>query len=465
MADSKDAREFTSGLARDLDTLSESMDGMMYKFGQWGRANNKWWTIFARFTSGTFLWRAQARIRAMSNVFELFTDAQEGAMKNNLKSLDSYMILNKGLDKTILQQQALGDILTDLNNAADEGSRLDVLEDYMDIFPELIAFANQGKTAMEAFAEVQEIVDYKQDQFDKKIAINQKGLMGYYKDIGQAQLSKLKDFGQKALGLQDKDEHGNQRSGWQKAGGFLSSPVKGLHKLQLQVLKGFKGFMGGFAKVIQFALAGFKTAMIYGAVIIIGLLFFVTFIKKFGPRFATLLGEFVGFFKIAWSGLMLILGGVWDVLAGIWTGDLGRVLEGVFTKILPGLFNLALGVFLSAIGLLISVIGAIWMAAIDTLVHIVKRIPIIGGLFSEGGVTPGGPVIVGEKGPELVNLPAGSRVHSNADSKKMIGGNTIHIHINGRVGASDAEIRDIANKVAREINLRMNRTATNVIGG
>ena len=87
------------------------------------------------------------------------------------------------------------------------------------------------------------------------------------------------------------------------------------------------------------------------------------------------------------------------------------------------------------------------------------------GFFSEGGVTPGGPVIVGEKGPELVNLPAGSRVHSNADSKKMLGGNTIHIHINGRVGASDAEIRDIANKVAREINLRMNRTATNVIGG
>jgi hypothetical protein len=39
------------------------------------------------------------------------------------------------------------------------------------------------------------------------------------------------------------------------------------------------------------------------------------------------------------------------------------------------------------------------------------------------------------------------------------GGSTIHVHVNGRVGASDAEIRDIANKVAREINLRMNRTA------
>ena len=39
-----------------------------------------------------------------------------------------------------------------------------------------------------------------------------------------------------------------------------------------------------------------------------------------------------------------------------------------------------------------------------------------------------------------------------------MGGNSIHVHINGRVGASDAEIRDIATKVAREINLQMNRT-------
>jgi len=41
-------------------------------------------------------------------------------------------------------------------------------------------------------------------------------------------------------------------------------------------------------------------------------------------------------------------------------------------------------------------------------------------------------------------------------------GNTINVHVNGRVGASDAEIRDIAQKVAREINLQMNRTTSAV---
>ena len=60
-----------------------------------------------------------------------------------------------------------------------------------------------------------------------------------------------------------------------------------------------------------------------------------------------------------------------------------------------------------------------------------------------------------------MNLPAGSRVHSNADSRRMAG-NTINVNVAGRIGASDAEIKDIANKVAREINMRMNRTSSTV---
>lgn len=58
-----------------------------------------------------------------------------------------------------------------------------------------------------------------------------------------------------------------------------------------------------------------------------------------------------------------------------------------------------------------------------------------------------------------MSLPGGARVHSNAQSRRM-GGNNIHVHVNGRVGASDAEIRDIAQKVAREINIQMNRTSS-----
>jgi len=40
--------------------------------------------------------------------------------------------------------------------------------------------------------------------------------------------------------------------------------------------------------------------------------------------------------------------------------------------------------------------------------------------FEKGGITPGGLALVGEGGPEIANFPRGTRIHSNADSKKMM---------------------------------------------
>ena len=101
----------------------------------------------------------------------------------------------------------------------------------------------------------------------------------------------------------------------------------------------------------------------------------------------------------------------------------------------------------------------------DAVKGITSRIPF---LANGGAIRDSGIAVVGERGPELVNLPAGARVNSNRDSAAMMGGGTtIHNHVTvqvtGRVGANDTEIRDIANKVAKEINSRMNRTSTSVV--
>tara|TARA_R110002012_G_scaffold25820_1_gene84980 strand:+ start:237 stop:1937 length:1701 start_codon:yes stop_codon:yes gene_type:complete len=82
--------------------------------------------------------------------------------------------------------------------------------------------------------------------------------------------------------------------------------------------------------------------------------------------------------------------------------------------------------------------------------------------FANGGVSAGGLAVVGERGPELVNLPKGARVHSNAESRKMAGGNTINLNVNvsGRVGASDSELRDIAKKVGRMVSAEINRSTS-----
>ena len=81
--------------------------------------------------------------------------------------------------------------------------------------------------------------------------------------------------------------------------------------------------------------------------------------------------------------------------------------------------------------------------------------------FANGGVISSkGLQVVGERGPELVSLPKGSRVHSNADSRKMSGGitNNITVQVQGRIGASDTEVRDMATKVSKIISREINRS-------
>ena len=77
----------------------------------------------------------------------------------------------------------------------------------------------------------------------------------------------------------------------------------------------------------------------------------------------------------------------------------------------------------------------------------------VGSRAMGGFVARSGQYLVGEKGPEIVNLSAGSNVTPN---HKI--GNTINVHVNGRVGASDTELRDIAKRVGSMINREINRT-------
>jgi len=49
--------------------------------------------------------------------------------------------------------------------------------------------------------------------------------------------------------------------------------------------------------------------------------------------------------------------------------------------------------------------------------------------FARGGVSTGGMALVGEQGPELVNLPSGSRVFSNSESQNMMGINIASVNV------------------------------------
>ena len=194
--------------------------------------------------------------------------------------------------------------------------------------------------------------------------------------------------------------------------------------------------------------------------------------------------------------LLGIFGGLFAILLGVGKLLFGKLIEGII-----GLFNTAKDWVIQNIAMplleklrearlkLEELYAYIVGKAIEFGTFIVEVLAFIGGLptllgrvvgslatmiyetikgdgipfvpfFAEGGVSAGGLAVVGEKGPELVNLPKGARVHSNAESRKMAGGNTIHVHVNGRLGASDSELRDIAKKVGRMVSAEINRSTS-----
>ena len=130
-------------------------------------------------------------------------------------------------------------------------------------------------------------------------------------------------------------------------------------------------------------------------------------------------------------------------------------ISGIFAIL--GLVVLTIGAAMGlAAGLPLIIAGAVVAGVMYVINKLTKP-------FANGGVTKSGLSMVGERGPELVRLPNGSRVHTNQESKRMMaggGGNNITVNIQGRIGASDSELRQIAQKVGQMINKEINRTTS-----
>jgi phage-related minor tail protein len=81
------------------------------------------------------------------------------------------------------------------------------------------------------------------------------------------------------------------------------------------------------------------------------------------------------------------------------------------------------------------------------------NIPKIPMLAKGTSFFPGGYAIVGEQGPELVELPRGSKVYPNSQTKNMLG-STIAINIQNMTVRDDSDIQ----KISRELYLMIERS-------
>jgi hypothetical protein len=221
--------------------------------------------------------------------------------------------------------------------------------------------------------------------------------------------------------------------------------------------------------------------------IVSGILNVVEVVAGVVAAIALVAAIFIGMPALIVAGFALVIYGAikffkdpiiqaFDYVGGLIESGIGIIKSGIdkFVGFLKSVFDILVGAydFLSTIDVKIA------SAIKEALSGPVDKIKDAGGSIKSGAKSfigritnraVGGPAsgltLVGEQGPELVTLPSGSRVHTNRQSAAMMGGvtNNITVQVTGRVGANDAEIRDIANKVAREINSRMNRTTTSVV--
>lgn len=91
-------------------------------------------------------------------------------------------------------------------------------------------------------------------------------------------------------------------------------------------------------------------------------------------------------------------------------------------------------------------------AGFDLLAQLGKKLKIPG--FSNGVQNFGGGLaVVGERGPELVELPGGSTVHSNQESMGMMGGNTtINVNLSGIHTRSRSDVRELGKEFIGAVN-------------
>jgi len=159
--------------------------------------------------------------------------------------------------------------------------------------------------------------------------------------------------------------------------------------------------------------------------------------------------------KTAIKGAIL---GIRDKIIDIWNDKIGdRLKKGLYyISMIMTIVSFVAIIVAMAISLPATLAAIIMTAFYAAINHLIDP-------FANGGVTKSGLSLVGERGPELVRLPNGSRVHTNQESKRMMaggGGNNITVNIQGRIGASDSELRQIAQKVGQMINKEINRTTS-----
>lgn len=163
----------------------------------------------------------------------------------------------------------------------------------------------------------------------------------------------------------------------------------------------------------------------------------------------------VTFIGLLGASVLGLLGGMWLTMKEAYKS----LRDKTGGAIASGLTGAAIGGALVTGGVALSSTGVgspLGLALIGGGLLVGGTIGAANPMASGGTNLLGGNYLVGDNGPEIISLPGGSSITNNTNTRSAMG-NTINVHVNGRVGASDQELNEIARKIGSKINIEMNR--------
>lgn len=445
----KDVIDYTYNWATAVNELALSMrnleSGMLQSL-----SGSKEWTVVSRLVSGSAFWRIQNKFRAITDMAVVYDKTMKKAAERTTEVVDAYSSFYKISKETPTFGQERGDHKAIMSGMA--GVHGTDPSKFSDEFKNTAI----GKIfSSDAFQSAKSV-----DGEESAIQLASEQV-----EAGQGMLKAYKKR------IQDMKEYGKATM-WRK---FMIQGSRLFVLLRTMIMAALTFFLPAILKGIAIALLVLPPIVLAASILIRFTVEALGYLGGLYDEVFSLLGGGKGFWSTVGGLFSDLFKDYLTILSAAISGNFGEFIDAVamffwnflvnFGKVGVKLAQSVLAIFGAAIYAMIVPIVALgrWLKDKLSFGKVTGGRKFwnklgAGGMAATGGVR-GGRTLVGENGPELVDLPFGSRVHSNNKSRAM-SGNTIHVHVNGRVGASDAEIRDIAQKVAREINLQMNRTTS-----
>ena len=202
----------------------------------------------------------------------------------------------------------------------------------------------------------------------------------------------------------------------------------------------------------------------------IGTVFSVVFANAFSTITAQAM-NFISMISGILEGLITILNGIITFVIGVFTGNWQMAWQGV-SDIFNGIFiqieSIAKGIVNGIINTINGIIGGInglaskasevpglgWAAGIN--------IPLIPTFAKGTNWFGGGVALVGEEGPELVNLPSGSSVKTASQTKNILNQPNqnvqITVHVHGNFYSNDKAADELGEKIVNKFITALGNT-------